>query len=83
MCPEDNEDQSVISPSEEYLGMNVHVRRSKRISNSPQRYNSGFGAAREWKNEAVASIVYMIQYRVINRNVDTDDIILLLAHWDS
>ena len=65
------------------MGRNVHVRRSERIRHSPQRYNPGFGAAREWKNGAVASIVYMIQDRDLNRNVDTDDILSLLADWDA
>ena len=46
VCPEGNEDQYVTSPSGEALGRNVHVRRSDRIKNSPQRYNPGFGAAR-------------------------------------
>ena len=64
------------------MGRNVDVRRSERIRNSPQRYNPGFGAARECNNDAVASIVYMIQYRDLNSNVDTDDILLLLAEWD-
>ena len=59
------------------------MRRSERIRNSPQRYNPGFGAAREWKNDAVASIVYMIQYEDFNSNVDTDDILSLLAEWDA
>ena len=80
--PEDTEDQSVTSPSGEALGRNVHVRRSECIRNSPQRYNPVFGAARERKNDAVASIVYMIQDRDLNRNVDTDDILLLLAEWN-
>ena len=53
--------QYVTSPSGEALGRNVHVRRSERIRNSPQHYNPGFGAARECNNDAVASIVYMIQ----------------------
>ena len=57
------------------------MRRSERIRKSPQRYNPGFGAAREWKNAAVASIVYMIQYRDLNSNVYTDDILSLLAEW--
>ena len=52
-------DQFVTSPNGEALGRNVHVRRYKRIRNSPQRYNPGFGAAREWKNDAVSSIAYM------------------------
>ena len=63
------------------MGGNFHVRRSERIRNSPQQYNPGFGAAREWKNETVASIVYMIQDRDLNINVDTGDILSLLAEW--
>ena len=59
------------------------MRRSKRIRNYPQRYNPGFGAAREWKNDALASIVYMIQDRDFDSNEDTDDILLLLAQWDA
>ena len=50
------------------------MRRYERIRNYPQQYNPGFGAAREWKNDAVASIVYMIQDEDLNSNVDTDDI---------
>ena len=73
--PEGTEDQSVTYPSGESLGANFHARRSKRIRNYPQRYDPGFGAAREWKNDAVASIVYMIQERGLNRNVDTYDIL--------
>ena len=83
VCPEGTEDQYVTSPSGEYLGKNVNMRRSGSIRNSPQRYNPGFGAAREWKNDAVASIVYMIQDRYLNRNVDTYDILSLLAEWDA
>ena len=37
--PEGTKDQSITSPNGEALGRNVHVRRSKRIRNSPQRYN--------------------------------------------
>ena len=59
------------------------MRRSERIRNSPQRYNPGFGSDREWKNDDVASIFYMIQDRDININVDTDGILSLLAEWDS
>ena len=73
--PEGTEEQSVTSPDREALGRNVHVRRSKRIRNSPQRYNPVFGAAREWKNDAAASIVYMIQYMDLNSNADTDDVL--------
>ena len=82
VCPKGNENQYVTSPSGEALGRNVNVRRSKRIRNSPQRYNPGFGAAIEWKNDAVASIVYMIQDRYFDSNVDKFDILLLLAEWD-
>ena len=81
--PEENENQYVTSPSGEALGRNFHVRRYKRIRNSPQWYNPGFGAAREWNNDTVASIVYMIQDIYLNSSVDTDDILLLLAEWDS
>ena len=81
--PEATEDQSVISSSEEALVRNFHMRRSKRIRNYPQQYNPGFGAFREWNNETVASIVYMIQDRDLNINVDTDDILSLLDEWDA
>ena len=83
VCPKGNENQYVTYPSGEALGRNVHVRRSERIRNSPQRYIPGFGAARECKNDDVASIVYMIQDRDFDSNVDTDDILLLLAKWDA
>ena len=81
VCPEGTEDQYVTSPSGEALVRNVHVRRYECIRNSPHQYNPGFGAAREWKNNAVASIVYMIRYRDLNRNIDTDAILSLLAEW--
>ena len=58
--PEETEYQYVTSPSGESLVRNFHVRHSKCIRNSPQQYNPGFGAAREWKNDGVASIVYII-----------------------
>ena len=73
--------QSVTSPSGEALGINVHVRRSKRIIKYPQRYNPGVGDDREWKNDNVASIVYMIKYGGLNRNIDTNDILSLLDEW--
>ena len=77
--PEGTEDQYVTSPNVEALERNFHVRRSERIINSPQRYNLGYGIAREWKNDDVASMVYIIQDRDLNRNVDMDDILSLLA----
>ena len=83
MCPDGNENQYVTSPSGEALGKNVNVRRSERIRNFPQRFNPGFGASREWKNDAVAIIVYMIQDRDFDSNVYTDDILSLLADWDA
>ena len=73
--PEVTEDQYVTSPSEESLGRNVHVRRSKRIRKHPQRHDPGFGDVREWKNDNVSSIVYMIQYGDLDKNVDMDDIL--------
>ena len=80
--PEGTEDQSVTSTSGEYLGMNVHVRHSERIRKFSQRYDPGFGAAREWKNDDVTSIVYMIQDGYLNSNVNTDDTLYLIAEWD-
>ena len=62
---------------------NSHVRRSERIRKYPQQYKPVFGAAREWNNDAVASIVYMIQDGDYDRNVDTDDILSLMAEWDA
>ena len=59
------------------------MRPSECIRNSPHRYNSGFGDAIECNNDAVASIVYMIQDGDFNSNVDTDDILSLLAEWDA
>ena len=53
----------------------------KRIRKYLQRYKPGSGAAIEKKNEDVASIVYIIQDRDLNRNVDTCDILSLLAEW--
>ena len=79
VSPDGTEDQYFTSPGGEAFGRNVHVRRSKRIRNYPQRYNPGFGAAREWKNDDVASIVYMIQYMDLNSNVDPYDILSLMA----
>ena len=81
VCPEGTEAQYVTSPSGESLGRNSHVRRSEHIIKYPQQYDPGFGASREWKNEAVSSIVYMIQYGDLNINVDTDDILFLMAEW--
>ena len=82
VCPEGNENQYVTFPSGWALGRNVNARRSKRIRKSPQRYNPGFGASIEWKNDTVASIVYMLQDRDLDSNVDTDEILSLLDKWD-
>ena len=79
VCPEKTKDQYVTSPIREVLGRNVHVRRSKYIRKYIQRYNPVFGAAREWKNEYVASIVYMIQDGNLNINIDTNYILLFLS----
>ena len=83
VCREVTEDQYVTSTSGESLRRNVHMRRSERMRNYPQRYNPGFGATREWKNGAVASIVYMNQDGDCDINVDTDDILSLLDEWDT
>ena len=49
----------------------------------PQRFNPEFGAATEWNSNAVANIVYMIQDRDYDSNVDTDDILSLQDKWDA
>ena len=49
----------------------------------PQRFNPEFGAATEWKSNAVANKVYMIQDRDYDSNVDTDYILSLQAEWDA
>ena len=74
VCPERTEDQYVTSPSGESLGGGCSC---------PHQYNPVFGAAREWKNYTVASIVYMIQDKDLSSNIDTDDILFLLDEWDA
>ena len=72
------EDQSCTYPSVEYFGTNFHVSCSKRIRKFLQRHDPVFGAAREWYDDGVASIVYMIHGEYINRNVNRDYILLLM-----
>ena len=62
---------------------NVHRRRSEFIRKYIQRHEPVFGAAKAWNNNAVASIVYMIQHGYIDCNIDTDDIISLLYELDA
>ena len=81
--PEGTEYQTITYTSVEALRRNVHVRRSKLIRKSPQWYDPGFGAARKWKNGAVASIVYMIQYGDLNINLDKNDILSLMDELDT
>ena len=57
--------------------------RYEHIIKYPHRYDPVFGAAREWKNGDIASIVYKIQYGYLNSNVDMDDILSLLTKWDA
>ena len=83
VCPDWTEDQYVTSPSGGALGRNVNLRRSERIRNSTQRYNPGIGDDRELEKEDVASIVYIVQDRYFDSNVDTDDILSVLAEWDT
>ena len=81
--PEGTEDQSVTYPSGESLGRNIHVRLSKCIRKYIQWYDPGFGSAREWKYDNVASTVYMIQDEDLNTNVDTYGILSLLSEWSA
>ena len=59
------------------------MRRSKSIIKYPQSYYSGFRAAREWNNCTIASKFYMIQYGDLDRNVDRDEMLPLMAEWDA
>ena len=59
------------------------MRRFERIKKSPQRYIQVFGDDREWNNDAVENIVYLIQDGNLNKNVDLDDILSSLVEWDS
>ena len=53
--------------------------RSERIRKYTQRYDPGFGAARQWKRDAVASLAYIIRGEDFNCNVATDKILQLLV----
>ena len=75
VCPGGTEDQSVTSPSGDDLRHNVYVRHYNRIRKSLQWYDLGFGVAREWKNDYVASVLYMIQDGDLNGNVNEQGII--------
>ena len=57
------------------------MRRCESIRKYPQQYDPVFGAAREWNNDSVASIVYMIQDGYLNNNVYTNGILKLMAEW--
>ena len=59
------------------------MKSSERIRKYQQRYDPVFRAAREWKNDDVASIVYMIIDGVLNINVDTNHTLSLLDDWDA
>ena len=72
-----DEEQSVTSPSGEYLGSNFHVKRFERIKKYPHRHYPGFGATREWNNDSIVSIFY--QYEGLNSSVNKVNILCLLA----
>ena len=59
------------------------MRHSKRIRKSPQPYEPGVEATKQWKNDDVAIIFYMIQDWYLNSNVYTDEILSLLSEWDA
>ena len=58
------------------------MRHYKRNRKPPQQFEPVFGAEREYNSESIANIVYMIKYGDYNSNVDTNDILYLLADWD-
>ena len=57
------------------------MRLSKITRKYPQKYDPGFGAAREWKSYAVSSLVYMIKDGDYDRNIDIENILSLLDDW--
>ena len=59
------------------------MRRSEKNGKSPQRYDPGFGADRKWNSDAVTSIIFMIQDGYLNSNIDTYDILSILAEWNA
>ena len=63
------------------MGRNFHVRRSGRIQKSTHRYDRCFESTREWKNDDVANIVYMIQDGSFNSNTYVDEILSLMNEW--
>ena len=81
--PEGNEDQYITSTGGEDLERNVHMRPSECTRKFPHQYEPWFGADRQWKSDDVESIVYMIKSEDFNRNVDTDDILSIMADWYS
>ena len=59
------DEKSGTPPSVEALGSNFHVRHYKRFVNSPHWYEPECVAARDWKSDSVASIVYMIKEGIL------------------
>ena len=59
------------------------MRHSERISKYPLRNDPGFEAVRECKSDSVVILVYIIHNGDYYSNVDSDNIISLLAEWDA
>ena len=81
--PEGIEYEYVTSPSEEDLVRNVYVRLSNPIRKSPQRYDPGFGAGKEWNIDAFSRSLYIICDGYCNINVDKDKVLPLLTELDA
>ena len=62
--------------------MYFHVKLSEIIGKSLQKFDPDFGAARQYNSDTLDSLVYMIQDGYYDSNIDTENIIDLLADQD-
>ena len=71
--------QSITYPSGEALGRDIHMRHSKCNRKPPQRFDPVFQVIREWKSDDAASLFYILQHGDCGSNIDTYNILSLLA----
>ena len=81
--PEGTKYQYVTYTGGEALGKYVNLRGSNHNRKTPQRFDPGFEDSRKWNSYAVATLVYMIKSGDYDKNIDTDEILSLMAYWDA